>query len=310
MSVEVSSYFEILPEQREAGRKLFDLDKPERLEEAINILEDWIKKQDHFIIKDFDKDYLERLIITNKGLLERVKRVLDKSCTLRTFNPEFFGPFKLTDFKDIDPIIDVTLPKLLPDNYRIQMIRVENVEFPSSAVMNSYRRAVIMWESLLRFDVCIGVIFIMDLRAKHCFSVLSKFTLFEKRTFLMSLQGAYGIRVKEIHVLTQTSMFDTFLTISKLLLSTKLLERIHFHQNLDTLHAKLPKDLLPVDYGGKELPLSELQEKWNIELSSQKYVDHFKFLSEAKTNESLRTAGQFNEEHLGIPGSFRGMVVD
>lgn len=36
-------------------RKSYDLDKPERLDEAIQILHDWIQKQDHIIKKDFSK---------------------------------------------------------------------------------------------------------------------------------------------------------------------------------------------------------------------------------------------------------------
>ncbi|KAH9637787.1 hypothetical protein HF086_007816 [Spodoptera exigua] len=34
-------------------RKIHDLDKPERLDEAIKILDDWIQKQDHLVKKDF-----------------------------------------------------------------------------------------------------------------------------------------------------------------------------------------------------------------------------------------------------------------
>lgn len=34
-------------------RKQFDLDRPERIEEAVGILQDWLDKQAHFIKKNY-----------------------------------------------------------------------------------------------------------------------------------------------------------------------------------------------------------------------------------------------------------------
>lgn len=36
-------------------RKQFDLDKPERIEDAVRILEEWLEKQDHFVKKKYCK---------------------------------------------------------------------------------------------------------------------------------------------------------------------------------------------------------------------------------------------------------------
>lgn len=36
-------------------RKQYELDKPGRMEEAIEILQDWLKKQDHIIKKNYRK---------------------------------------------------------------------------------------------------------------------------------------------------------------------------------------------------------------------------------------------------------------
>ena len=36
-------------------RKLYDLDKPGRMQDAINILNEWVQKQAHFKKKDFSK---------------------------------------------------------------------------------------------------------------------------------------------------------------------------------------------------------------------------------------------------------------
>ncbi|KAH9637790.1 hypothetical protein HF086_007819 [Spodoptera exigua] len=46
----------------EAIRKIHNLDKPGRIEEALNILHDWIQKQHHLTKKDFS-EYLNTYII-------------------------------------------------------------------------------------------------------------------------------------------------------------------------------------------------------------------------------------------------------
>lgn len=44
-------------------RKDCNLEQPGRMEEAINILNDWIQKQDHFLKKDYGKQFFLRVII-------------------------------------------------------------------------------------------------------------------------------------------------------------------------------------------------------------------------------------------------------
>lgn len=46
---------EFNPNTLEAVRKEFNLDKPGRVDEAIDILDDWVKKQSHFKKKDFSE---------------------------------------------------------------------------------------------------------------------------------------------------------------------------------------------------------------------------------------------------------------
>lgn len=46
------------PKTLEAVRKEYNLDQIERLNEGIDILENWIKKQDHFVKKDFSKYHI------------------------------------------------------------------------------------------------------------------------------------------------------------------------------------------------------------------------------------------------------------
>lgn len=46
---------EFHPDTAESVRKDINLDKPGRIDEAVDLLEEWVKKQDHFLKKDFCK---------------------------------------------------------------------------------------------------------------------------------------------------------------------------------------------------------------------------------------------------------------
>lgn len=49
---------ELLPDTITSLRKLYGLDEPERMEESLKILEEWIQKQNHFIMKTFSEYFL------------------------------------------------------------------------------------------------------------------------------------------------------------------------------------------------------------------------------------------------------------
>ncbi|KAI5638786.1 hypothetical protein NE865_08670 [Phthorimaea operculella] len=91
------------PNTLESVRKIHGFDKPQDLVNAVDIFDAWIKQQNHFTKKDFDREYLERMIIANKGSVEKAKGRLDKLCTLRTLMPQYFGDYDVkTDFKNIE----------------------------------------------------------------------------------------------------------------------------------------------------------------------------------------------------------------
>lgn len=48
-------YFKYNPDTLIAMRKVYNLDQPGQMDEAIDLLDAWIKKQSHFVKKDFCK---------------------------------------------------------------------------------------------------------------------------------------------------------------------------------------------------------------------------------------------------------------
>ncbi|CAK1590229.1 unnamed protein product [Parnassius mnemosyne] len=121
-------------------RKDYNLDKPGSMDQAIDILQEWVKKQNHFEKKDYPREYLERRIIFCKGSVERAKSKIDRNCTLRTLMPQFYKyvDFK-TEYKYSDIVWDGLLPKMTDDYYRIYVVKNVGKRFDKDIVMSYFR---------------------------------------------------------------------------------------------------------------------------------------------------------------------------
>ncbi|CAL8074177.1 unnamed protein product [Orchesella dallaii] len=63
--------------------------------------------------------------------------------------------------------------------------------------------------------------------------------------------SSYPIKYKGIHILNNTYLFDTILTLVKQLIPKKLRDRIHLHgSNFASLHEHVPPEILPEHFGG------------------------------------------------------------
>lgn len=65
--------------------------------------------------------------------------------------------------------------------------------------------------------------------------------------------------MKGVHIMTKVKVFDIIIRIAKSVLSAKISERLHVHNSVEELYEFVPREMLPVEYGGKERPLKELK---------------------------------------------------
>ena len=63
------------------------------------------------------------------------------------------------------------------------------------------------------------------------------------------------MRIKELHLLSDSKAIEAIVTLIKQVLSQKLIGRIQVHKTIDTVYDYIPKDILPEEYGGKEKSL-------------------------------------------------------
>lgn len=74
----------------------------------------------------------------------------------------------------------------------------------------------------------------------------------------MILQETMGHRMKKIHMISGSKVFEAMLTVFKQGLSAKLKERIVVHQGYESLYEHVPKECLPKDFGGEQRSIAEL----------------------------------------------------
>ncbi|XP_034827508.1 alpha-tocopherol transfer protein-like [Maniola hyperantus] len=291
-------------------RKQYDLDKPERIVEAIIILRDWLNKQAHIVRKDYSKEYLERIIIHSKGSVERAKMKLDKIATYRTLLPQFFEP--LSDPAKLSILDDVLigfLPKLTKDHYRVFMMKIKTKTF-EAGFFDYYRYFVMICEYILAQDYCNGILVVLDYTDTNIFEVIKAINVMEMHQGVGIIMDGFGMRIKGIHIITSSKTIDTLIALFKQALSAKVAERIKVHFSVDNLHEFIPKEILPRDYGGQAKSLSEFACVLKSTLGSENNMNYFKEMQHASINENYRREDKFNDHYLGIPGSFRKLNVD
>ncbi|KAJ8712713.1 hypothetical protein PYW08_008017 [Mythimna loreyi] len=311
-SIPDNHLLKIRPGALEYLRKLHNLDKKGRLEEAIKILEEWIQKQDHIIKKDFRKDYLERTLITCKGSVEKAKKQIDRLCTMRSLMPQFFSKFNAK--VELTHITEITwstpLPNMTEDYYRVFLIKLNNKEFTSESFMQYYQYHIILAEYIKAHDYPNGFIAIFDMGDINILDFMTKWNPVQFQQFLSILIEGFGARLKSAQILTESKAIGLLISTAKRIVSEKIGNRVHVQQSLEDLHKVVPKDILPIEYGGNERSINKLHAEWVEELSSAEHVEYIKMMHKAGTDETKRHEGKFNEEYMGMPGSFRCLSVD
>ncbi|KAL0867823.1 hypothetical protein ABMA27_008524 [Loxostege sticticalis] len=302
-SLKESKVLKYHPDTLQAIRKMYGLDQLVAMSDAIDILQEWIKKQDHFMKKDFDRDFLERLILHAKGSVERSKQRLDKMCTSKTLTPSFFTKLNVQELA-LQDIEDAPLPRLTQDHYRVYFLRNIGQKFDDEFSTNYHKRLICSMEYVSKNDYFVGVIMVLDFRKTNLVALLRNLSLVELQ------QECYGYRIKAIHMLSTSKLIETLVSAFKQFLSAKVGSRIHVHSTIKSLHEHIETDILPKEYGGNENSLSELHKQWLEVINSKEHMEYMNMMRAAGTNESFRRAEKYNEQILGMPGSFRALRVD
>ncbi|CAB3222199.1 unnamed protein product [Arctia plantaginis] len=296
----------------EVIRKEYNLHNEGVIEELITSFEDWIRKQNHFKKRDFDRRYLETSIISAKGSLERAKNTLDKLCSLKSLQPHFFSKCdakkELSDTSGL--IIQGTMQKLLPNDYRLYLLKFTSADFNTSTFLDFQRFTILMSEYAKLYDYSMGYTCVIDCRDVNLMSLLPKINILDLRNGMTILIEGYSLRINAIHLISASKAVEALVALLRQVISAKIGNRIHVHKTLESLYNHIPKEALPEDLGGNEKTIKEVYENWKNVLSSEENVAYFKDILRAGTDEKYRLVDKYNDQILGMPGSFRSLSVD
>lgn len=277
-------------------------------------IKEWLAKQPH--LPQFEDD--QRIMTFLRGCkfsLEKAKRKLDMYFTMRAAVPEFFNDRDATR-PELKAILDVVhippLPGLTPNGRRVIVLRARRNDIPLTYNVWDGAKLVLMIGDIRLKEEEVGVagdVYILDASIATP-ALFAKFTPSLIKKFLVCVQEAYPVKLKEVHVVNVSPIVDTIVNFVKPFLKEKTRNRIYVHTaGLESLYKYVPKEVLPEEYGGYAGPLDVIHNQWVKKMQS--YRGWFKAQESVKTDESKRPGKPKTHDDLfGLQGSFRQLIID
>lgn len=286
---------------------------PDRISEDIEALRTWISKQPHLKARQ-DAQFLVAFLRGCKYSLEKTKLKLDNFYAMRGAVPElyknrFVGEKQLNILKT-GCLLRLSQP-LQADGPRIHISRYAQYDSNKYSIAEVMQVNTMLGEIQIREDdnaMVSGFVEIIDMKgvtAGHMF----QFDVVLIKKLAVLGDKALPYRPKGFHFINAPSTAETAMSIAKSLMSDKIRKRFHIHSKLDTLYQYVPKECLPVEYGGTNGSIQTVLDTWTQKLID--YTDFFEQDVAYGTNEKLRRGEPINSETLfGIQGSFRKLDID
>ncbi|XP_028167691.1 retinol-binding protein pinta-like [Ostrinia furnacalis] len=304
----------VTAEDVRSTRGFYDLNDVKRINESLDVIEEWLKKQDHLVeaSKFLNRSFLERVFILARGSIEGTKTKLDKLFTSRGLMPEMCLNKTVKEFEKLWNCVNyVPLPKLCPsDQSRVMVTQFLTDKLDDFSLLSYFRFSFMIGEYRLHYDYSLSERYIIDLTNLNQMTVLTKINPIVVRKAEILCSEGYGTKIKGIHLLNAPSYVDKLVSLLKQALKPKVAGRLHVHNTYEDLHKHIPKEILPKEYGGDETSCEKLSEQWKEVLRSEEATRIISQSDKLVSDESKRQSAAFNEEYLGMPGSFRKLNVD
>ncbi|KAK0162813.1 hypothetical protein PV327_006558 [Microctonus hyperodae] len=284
----------------------------ETREKDLEYIKEWLKKEPH-LPDEYDDLRLMTFLRGCKFSLEKCKKKLDMYFTMRGAVPEFFTNRDVTrpEVRDLTKFIQIPpLPGLTKNGRRVVVMRGLNKDIPTPNVAEAMKLVMMIGDIRLKEEVVgvAGDVYILDASVATP-AHFTKFTPSLVKKFLICVQEAYPVKLKEIHVVNVSPLVDSIVNFVKPFLKEKIRNRIFMHSDFKTLYDYIPREMLPTEYGGDAGPIEEINETWVKKL--EEYGPWFKEQESVKSNEALRTGKPKTQDDLfGIDGSFRQLSFD
>lgn len=280
---------------------------------SVQAIQEWLSKQPH-LPDHWDDDRIMSFLRGSNFSLERCKKKLDLYFTMRTAAPEFFANRDIHNPQLQEILQYVTcppLPGVTKEGRRVMVLRGKDKNFHHPPAEDAIKLLFMVGDIRLSAEE-IGVagdVYILDagvVTPTH----FAKVTPALVKKFLVCVEDAYPVKLKEIHIVNAHPLVDTIYTWVKPLLKDKIKNRVHIHSDgLESLYKFVPQEMLPEEYGGSVGKIQDLHDQWLKRMED--YNEWFKEQESFKADESKRPGKPTNYDDLfGVDGSFKQLTID
>ncbi|KAG5894739.1 hypothetical protein JTB14_006158 [Gonioctena quinquepunctata] len=277
--------------------------------QLVKQLEEWLVKT--AIPSEYvTKRRLQSLILNSKMSLEKSKRTIEAYFRLRARMSDFWELIvPNNEVYEISKrlVKTIHMPKLTPDLCRIVITRVDDLEGKINNGLTYVLPSLIQAElRVMSDDMFLSNTIIVD---QAHFDARQLMNFASDAHKIIGIVTALDLRIKNIHFVNLAPILDKVLAMLKLVLPSKIQDKVKTHANFESLHQYIPKEYLPSNYGGTESSIEELQRKWSVVIEKHK-EDLQHLVKELKCDKPLKSGEQSSNYQFGAEGSFRQLTID
>ncbi|XP_013184234.2 alpha-tocopherol transfer protein [Amyelois transitella] len=303
----------VTAEEMRRTREFYNQSDTRAIAESVKSVRDWMEKQPHLAeaSRCLSDGVLERFYLLARCSVEGTKNRIEKLFTSRGLMPELSLHRNIKEFdRLLDCVNYIPLPKInTKDLSRVMITQFVTDKLEEFSILTYFRLCFMIGEYRLHYDYTSSEQYIIDLKNIH-FGLLTKLNpIVIKKAEVLCTEG-FGTKISGIHILNAPSFIDRLVSILKASLKEKVANRIHVHSTYEDLYSYVPKEILPKDYGGDEKSCAKLAEQWKEVLHTEEAAKIIANTDKMVTDESKRDGTTFNQEYMGMPGSFRKLNVD
>ncbi|XP_075170527.1 alpha-tocopherol transfer protein-like [Haematobia irritans] len=286
---------------------------PERIQQDLDILRAWIKKQRHLRARTSDQ-FLVAFLRRCHFSLEETKKRIDNFFSYYNVFPEIYKnrcmSSRIFDINRLGVHYYPEFPRC-SDKAAILIARFGQFDPNRFSVKEIFQFIMMAMEIIWLendYATVAGVSQILDL-ANITFDHLKRFdrTIFER--YWTWLQDCCPLRIKEVYVINVGRDIQCHISIIKMMMKNQLEHPIITVKSLEELYTHIPRCNLPEEYGGTNGHIGECIAY--MEDMLQNYRQYFDEDTLYGCSEELRSGEVVSyEAEFGVNGSFRKLSFD